>query len=83
MRLAGSSGANPFACISAGIGALWGPAHGGANEAVLKMLNEIGAVKYAKLEKPQDKAVFLKEKFLSVKPMDIIDQSFKRLKKAD
>ena len=41
VRLAGSSGANPFACISAGIASLWGPAHGGANEAVLKMLNEI------------------------------------------
>ena len=42
VRLAGSSGANPFACISAGIASLWGPAHGGANEAVLNMLNEIG-----------------------------------------
>ncbi|MEE2954933.1 MAG: citrate synthase [Pseudomonadota bacterium] len=42
VRLAGSSGANPFACISAGIASLWGPAHGGANEAVLKMLSEIG-----------------------------------------
>ncbi len=42
VRLAGSSGANPFACISSGIAALWGPAHGGANEAVLKMLEEIG-----------------------------------------
>ena len=42
VRLAGSSGANPFACIAAGIAALWGPAHGGANEAVLTMLNEIG-----------------------------------------
>lgn len=42
VRLAGSTGANPFACISAGIAALWGPAHGGANEAVLKMLDEIG-----------------------------------------
>jgi citrate synthase len=42
VRLAGSSGANPFACIAAGIAALWGPAHGGANEAVLKMLGEIG-----------------------------------------
>lgn len=45
VRLAGSSGANPFACIAAGIASLWGPAHGGANEAVLKMLNEIGDVK--------------------------------------
>jgi citrate synthase len=42
VRLAGSSGANPFACIAAGIASLWGPAHGGANEAVLKMLMEIG-----------------------------------------
>jgi citrate synthase len=42
VRLAGSTGANPFACIAAGIAALWGPAHGGANEAVLKMLDEIG-----------------------------------------
>ncbi|MBT6094160.1 MAG: citrate (Si)-synthase [Rhodospirillaceae bacterium] len=44
VRLAGSSGANPFACISAGIASLWGPAHGGANEAVLNMLTEIGSV---------------------------------------
>ena len=42
VRLAGSSQANPFACIAAGIASLWGPAHGGANEAVLRMLNEIG-----------------------------------------
>ena len=42
VRLAGSTGANPFACVAAGIAALWGPAHGGANEAVLKMLAEIG-----------------------------------------
>ncbi|QFU76064.1 citrate (Si)-synthase [Halioglobus maricola] len=42
VRLAGSSGANPFACIAAGIAALWGPSHGGANEAVLNMLEEIG-----------------------------------------
>ncbi len=42
VRTAGSSGANPFACIASGIASLWGPAHGGANEAVLKMLNEIG-----------------------------------------
>ncbi|KQT50561.1 type II citrate synthase [Methylobacterium sp. Leaf456] len=42
VRLAGSSGANPFACIAAGIACLWGPAHGGANEAALKMLMEIG-----------------------------------------
>ncbi|MEB3767961.1 citrate synthase [Acinetobacter sp. MD2] len=44
VRLAGSTGANPYACIAAGISALWGPAHGGANEAVLKMLDEIGSV---------------------------------------
>ena len=44
VRLAGSSGANPFACIAAGIAALWGPSHGGANEAVLNMLEEIGDV---------------------------------------
>lgn len=44
VRLAGSSGANPFACIAAGIACLWGPAHGGANEAALKMLMEIGTV---------------------------------------
>ena len=43
VRLAGSSGANPFACISTGIASLWGPVHGGANEAVLIMLNEIGS----------------------------------------
>jgi len=45
VRLAGSTGANPFACIAAGIASLWGPAHGGANEAVLKMLAEIGDAK--------------------------------------
>jgi citrate synthase len=44
VRLAGSSGANPFACIAAGIACLWGPAHGGANEAALKMLGDIGKV---------------------------------------
>ncbi|MDQ8700363.1 citrate synthase [Hyphomicrobium sp. LHD-15] len=44
VRLAGSSGANPFACIAAGIACLWGPAHGGANEAALNMLQEIGSV---------------------------------------
>jgi citrate synthase len=42
VRLAGSSGANPFACIAAGVACLWGPAHGGANEAALQMLQEIG-----------------------------------------
>jgi citrate synthase len=45
VRLVGSSGANPFACIAAGVACLWGPAHGGANEAALKMLEEIGTVK--------------------------------------
>jgi|SRR5690554_1155673 citrate synthase len=44
VRLAGSSGANPYACVAAGIASLWGPAHGGANEATLKMLEEIGDV---------------------------------------
>ena len=58
VRLAGSTGANPFACISAGIGALWGPAHGGANEACLNMLKEIGDVSridhYIKRAKDKD-----------------------------
>ena len=58
VRLAGSSGANPFACISAGIASLWGPAHGGANEAVLNMLEEIGSVdripEYVKKAKDKD-----------------------------
>ena len=45
VRLAGSSGANPFACIASGIACLWGPAHGGANEACLRMLDEIGSLK--------------------------------------
>src|SRR5450432_2606417 len=44
VRLSGSSGANPFACIAAGIACLWGPAHGGANEAALAMLEEIGTI---------------------------------------
>ena len=57
VRLVGSTGANPFACISAGIAALWGPAHGGANEGVLQMLDEIGSVENipAFLEKAKDK----------------------------
>jgi citrate synthase len=57
VRLAGSTGANPFACIAAGIASLWGPAHGGANEAVLKMLAEIGSVENipAFIEKVKDK----------------------------
>ena len=57
VRLAGSTGANPFACIAAGIASLWGPAHGGANEAVLKMLAEIGHVDNIKgfIERVKDK----------------------------
>ncbi|MCD6045593.1 MAG: gltA [Gammaproteobacteria bacterium] len=57
VRMAGSSGANPFACIAAGIATLWGPAHGGANEAVLNMLHEIGDVKNIPhyIEKAKDK----------------------------
>ncbi len=58
VRLAGSSGANPFACISSGIASLWGPAHGGANEAALNMLREIGSVdkipEYIKKAKDKD-----------------------------
>ncbi len=58
VRVAGSTGANPFACISAGIGALWGPAHGGANEAALNMLRQIGDEKnidqYIKKAKDKD-----------------------------
>ena len=45
VRLVGSTGANPYACVAAGISALWGPAHGGANEAVLDMLSQIGSKK--------------------------------------
>ncbi len=58
VRLAGSSGANPFACIAAGIACLWGPAHGGANEAALKMLEEIGTVDKIPdfIEKVKDKS---------------------------
>ena len=57
VRLASSSGANPFACIAAGIACLWGPSHGGANEAVLKMLDEIGSADriYEFVKKAQDK----------------------------
>ena len=57
VRLAGSSGANPFSCIAAGIAALWGPSHGGANQAVLEMLNEIGDEKNidAFVKKAKDK----------------------------
>ena len=62
VRLAGSSGANPFACIGAGIASLWGPAHGGANEAVINMLAEIGDVKNIPkfIEKAKDKNSGLK-----------------------
>ncbi len=56
VRLAGSTGANPFACISAGIAALWGPAHGGANEAVLNMLDEIGDESEENIQRFIDKA---------------------------
>jgi citrate synthase len=58
VRLAGSSGANPFACIAAGIACLWGPAHGGANEAALNMLQEIGTVDRIPefIEKAKDKS---------------------------
>jgi citrate synthase len=61
VRLAGSTGANPYACIAAGIAALWGPAHGGANEAVLEMLDEIGSVENvaAFMEKVKTKEVKL------------------------
>ncbi|HET8881072.1 MAG TPA: citrate synthase [Solimonas sp.] len=58
VRMAGSTGTNPYAAIASGIAALWGPAHGGANEAVLKMLEEIGDVKHvpAFMQKVKDKA---------------------------
>jgi len=64
VRLAGSSGANPFACISAGIASLWGQAHGGANEAVLKMLGEIGEANnisgfIKKVKEKQDHAMLM------------------------
>ncbi len=57
VRLVGSTGANPYACVAAGIAALWGPAHGGANEAVLKMLEEIGSADQVgkAIEKAKDK----------------------------
>ncbi len=57
VRMAGSSGANPFACIAAGIASLWGPLHGGANEAVIRMLIEIGKVKNIRkfIDKAKDK----------------------------
>src|SRR6187551_3273182 len=58
VRLAGSSGANPYACISAGIASLWGPVHGGANEAVLLMLKEIGSVDHVPeyIERAKDRS---------------------------
>ena len=57
VKLAGSSGANPFACVAAGVASLWGPAHGGANESVIRMLNEIGTTENIKkfLTKAKDK----------------------------
>ena len=54
VRLVGSTGANPYACVASGVAALWGPAHGGANEAVLKMLEEIGSA--SKVQSALDKA---------------------------
>lgn len=61
VRLAGSTGANPYACIASGIAALWGPSHGGANEAVLLMLDEIGSVEHVEeyMEKVKRKEVKL------------------------
>jgi citrate synthase len=58
VRLVGSTGANPYACVAAGVAALWGPAHGGANEAVLKMLGEIGDAKNVQsaVDKAKDKS---------------------------
>jgi citrate synthase len=61
VRLAGSSGANPYACIAAGIASLWGPAHGGANEAVLNMLGEIGSTN--RIKEYVDKAKDPKDAF--------------------
>ena len=57
VKIAGSSGANPFACVAAGVASLWGPAHGGANESVIRMLNEIGNEKNIKtyIEKAKNK----------------------------
>ena len=57
VKIAGSSGANPFACVAAGVASLWGPAHGGANESVIRMLNKIGNEKNIKkyVEKAKDK----------------------------
>ncbi len=62
VRMAGSSGANPFACMSAGIASLWGPAHGGANEAVINMLEEIGDVQHIPefIKKVKDKTSGIK-----------------------
>src|ERR687895_752928 len=67
VRLAGSSGANPFACIAAGIACLWGPAHGGANEAALTMLDEIQAA--GGVEKIGDFIAKVKDKSSNVKLM--------------
>jgi len=65
VRLAGSSGANPFACIAAGIASLWGPAHGGANEAVAQFLLRSGAVAF--LRKP------VRPQFLRAEVQRILD----------
>ena len=63
VRNAGSSGANPFACIAAGIASLWGPAHGGANEAVLKMLARIGDRKTSRVPQPCKKQERTRDQF--------------------
>ena len=63
VRIAGSSQANPYACIAAGVASLWGPAHGGANEAVIKMLEEIGTPEHV----PQFVADVKAKKELAIK----------------
>ena len=61
VKIAGSSGANPFACVAAGVASLWGPAHGGANESVIRMLNKLEMKKILKniLKKPKIKMIHL------------------------
>ena len=75
VRLAGSTGANPFACIAAGIASLWGPAHGGANEAVLKMLAEIGDA-----SKIPDFIAKVKDKNSNVRLMGFGHRVYKKLR---
>ena len=84
VRLAGSSGANPYACIAAGIACLWGPSHGGANEACLNMLREIGSVDRIPeyIEKAKDKQdpfrlMGLAIEFIKILIQDLV--SYKRL----